>query len=48
MLLYQDVLTEDEMFSDAFPMSVLRRSVRCYVSANVPLQQTGGQYRLRG
>jgi Translationally controlled tumour protein len=37
MLLYSDVLTGDEMFSDAFPLFVLRRSVRCYFPVNVTL-----------
>jgi hypothetical protein len=48
MLLYSDIISEDEMFSDAFPVSALRPSARDDLHANVPLQQTRGRYRLRG
>lgn len=48
MLLYTDIISEDEMFSDAFPVSAHRPSVRDNLHANVPLQQARGRYRLRG
>jgi hypothetical protein len=48
MLLYSDILTGDEMFSDAFPMFVPCRCVRCYSSVDIPLQQSRGRRRLRG
>jgi hypothetical protein len=40
MLLYSDVLTGDEMFSDAFPMFVLRCSVRCASLLMSPYSKT--------
>ena len=42
MLLYQDIITGDEMFSDAFPVSVLPRSMRCYFFVDIPLKQNRG------
>lgn len=46
MLLYSDVLTGDEMFSDAFPVCVSRPKNR--TSTSPPPQQADRRHRLRG
>lgn len=48
MLLYQDILTGDEMFSDAFPMCVPSWFVCCCFVSNVPSKQRSRRHRLRG
>ena len=46
MLLYADVVSGDEMFSDAFPVCVSRPSTR--TSTSPPPQQADRRHRLRG
>lgn len=48
MLLYSDVITDDEMFSDAFPLSVqFHFPLHCH-HHQLALQEGGGRHRLWG